>query len=336
MSIAITSWLRAFFALQTEAMESRGFVEVKGGDEEVARWPRTTGADVIAIAAVVDPYVRAAPLRFGGHGVARRWRAVADELEAALDAPADEYVGNRMFWRTLPAVSVYLHAQGAELPPEHVWQALLAQLAVPAELRNAGPRGDGPFKHFDGVKTFDDLYIAQFTYLRDLRGFDKAGDKVIPRTTNGDVVALADYWSKQLADAKHVMGHDGVVATWKAALADVDQVARKSDPNGIYPKNDTFWRALAPTAIQVAVADEAPSSSDLALAALKDSLTHLPENVKAGASAVATAVGEVAHGVGKVASEAGKGLFAGFGTPLLVGAGLVGLFLISRSKRQEA
>ena len=32
MSIEITTWLRAFFAVQATAMESRGFVEVDGGD----------------------------------------------------------------------------------------------------------------------------------------------------------------------------------------------------------------------------------------------------------------------------------------------------------------
>ena len=42
-----------------------------------------------------------------------------------------------------------------------------------------------------------------------------------------------------------------------------------------------------------------------------------------------------AHAVGKVANDAGKGLFAGFGTPLLIGAGLIGLFLITRSRDHE-
>lgn len=343
MSIPITTWLRAFFALQQSAMDNRGFAEIQIGDDDPIRWPRTTGSDVIEIAAVLNPCVREQPLRCGGHGVARRWRACVDDLERiALFAPRAEYDENRLFWYTLPSICVYLHAQGAPLPSHAIWEALFAQLAVPAELRNAGPKGDGPFKHFDNVKSFDDLYIEQFKHLRDLRGFDKmkpdagmtGSETVIPRSLNGDVIVLADYWTKQLAAVKRVMGHDAVVARWRAALTDVDQLARKADPNAVYPKNNAFWRAMRATAIQVAVADESPTKTDLAIEALKDSVTHLPENVKAGAAAVTNAVADVAHGVGKIANEAGKGLFAGFGTPLLVGAGLVGAFLLARANKK--
>src|SRR5688572_33188638 len=139
MSIEITTWLRAFFALQASAMESRGFVEVDAGDDNVVRWPRTSGHDVIAIAAVLDPYVRETPLRFGGHGIARRWRAVVDDLERfALIDPRDEYAENRAFWNTLPAICVYLHSEGAALPPHEVWDGLRAVLSDALALRNVG------------------------------------------------------------------------------------------------------------------------------------------------------------------------------------------------------
>jgi len=345
MSIAITTWLRAFFALQASAMESRGFIEIDAGTETAARWPRTTGHDVIAIAAVVDPYLREQPLRFGGHGLARRWRAVAEDLEQlALGEPRGEYAENRSFWNTLPAVFVYLHSQGAQLPPPEVWDALVAVLQDHSELRNVGPKGDGPFKHFPNVKTFDDLYMEQYKYLLDLRGFDELDPepgmggrkRKIPRSTNADVVALADYWSKQFADVKQVFGHADAMQRWKRALADVDQLARKADPNAVYPKNNAFWRDLKQTAVHIAVADEAPSKGDVALDAIKTSVKNLPDNIATGAKAVvgalSEAAGDIAHGVGKVANEAGKGLFSGFGGPLLVGAGLLGLFLISRNR----
>lgn len=344
MSYPITSWLRAFFALQSRAMDSRGFIELDGPEDEPIRWPRTVGSDVIAIAAVVDPYVRKQPLRFGGQGLARRWRTVMDDLEQyALAAPQSTYAGNREFWHALPPIFIYLHSVNAPLPEPRVWSALLAHLDEPVELRNVGPSGDGPFKHFDSVKTFDDLFVEQMKYLRDLRGFDKlkpdAGapgpEKIIPRTTNADIIALAVYWTKQLANVKKVFGHDSVEQRWRTTLADVDGIARKADPNAVYPKNNAFWRALQQTAIHVAVADEAPSKTDMIVEAVKDSVTHLPENIKAGANAVGNAVADVAHGAGKVASEAGKGLFAGFGTPLLVGAGLVGLFLITRKRESK-
>lgn len=340
--IEITTWLRAFFALQASAMESRGFVEIDIGDDNVLRWPRTSGHDVIAIAAVLDPYLRETSLRFGGHGIARRWRAIVDDLERiALADPREEYAENRAFWYALPAVCVYLHSEGAPMPSPEVWDALRALLADATALRNVGK--DSPFKPFD-VKTWDDLYIEQYKFLRDSRGSDELAPEPgmggtrykIPRTTNADVIALADYWSKKFADVKEVFGHKGAMERWKKTLVDVDSIARKGDPNALYPKNNGFWRDLKSTAIHIAVADEAPTKWDMAKDAIKDSIKNLPENIKSGAEKAATAVagaaGDIAHGVGKIANEAGKGLFSGFGTPLLIGGGLLGLFLISRNR----
>lgn len=131
MSIAVTSWLRAFFALREHAMDCRGFVEMPDGDDEVIRWPRTLGADVVAITGLLDPSVRAQPLRFGGRGLARRWRACVDDVALyGARAPADEYIENRTFWRALPALCVYLHAQAAALPSAPDWCALLARLGA--------------------------------------------------------------------------------------------------------------------------------------------------------------------------------------------------------------
>jgi hypothetical protein len=127
MAIPITSWLRAFFALQQSAMDGRGFVEIPNGDDEPLRFPRTTGNDVLAIAAALDPFIRQQPLRFGGHGVGQQWRACVDDLERL--ASHAEYAENRAFWHALPAVCVYLHSQRSPMPPPAVWDALLAQLA---------------------------------------------------------------------------------------------------------------------------------------------------------------------------------------------------------------
>lgn len=340
MSIEITTWLRAYFALQQTASDSRGTIELTLEDDEVVRWPRTIGVDVIAIAAAIDPVVRSQPLRFGGHGLARRWRAAMDDIEhEALRAPYTTYPQNRSFWATLAAMCVYLHSQGARLPAPDVFAGLITHLGEGVERRNVGPKADGPFKHFDGVSTFDDLFNAQLKYLRELRGSDElqpeagmtGGKRLTPRTTNADVIALADYWTKQLGAVKRVMGHAGVEARWKLSLTDVDTIARPGDPNAVYPKNNGFWRDLQHTAIHVAVADEAPSKSDMMLDAVKESIVSLPQNIKAGAAAVASGAAEIAGSVGKIAGEAGKGLFGGFGAPLLIGAGLVGMFLLSRN-----
>ncbi len=138
-SIPITSWLRAFFAMQECAIDGRGVMEIPDGDEDVVRWPRTDVADVAAIVQLLDPILRHQPLRFGGRGLARRWRSSIEALahEPPSGAGDAEYTDNRTFWRALPAICLYLHSRSVPLPPPSSWDALLARfgataLAVPA------------------------------------------------------------------------------------------------------------------------------------------------------------------------------------------------------------
>jgi hypothetical protein len=342
---SIQSWLRAFYAMEHTASLSRGTIEINPGTDDAARWPRTIGADVISIAAVVDLAIREYAHDDDAHGVIAPWRSAVHEIEhEALHHPRVTFIANREFWAALAGACIYLHSRNATLPPPFIWDALIAQLGERIEVRNAGPSGTTPFKQFDGVKTFDDLFIAQRAYLTQLRGVDQLNaepgmtgtKKPIPRSTNGDVITLADYWTKQLGRVKRVFGADGVEKNWRAALTEVDAIARKGDPSAVYAKNNGFWRVLQQTAIHVAVADEAPSQTDLMLDALKQSLGDLPQNIKAGAKAVVDSAsdiaGSIAHGAGHVAHEAGKGLFGSFGMPLLIGGGaLVGLYLLSRN-----
>ena len=336
------SWLDLYVELRARAEAVRGFIEL---ETDRSTWPRTTGADVLAIVATFDPHV--SRLRSPDHalGLQRRWRAcISDVGRLALTALGDTYPRNRELWACLSAVFVHLASINAPLPDPAMWAVLLDELGDVLAIRNVGPKGDGPFKQFADIKTFHDLYLAQFIYLRELRGVDRLKpepgmngvETLIPRSTNGDVVQLADYWSKQLASVKRVIGHDEAKRRWAAALVGVDQIARKGDPAAVYPKNNGFWRDLSYVARQVSAADEAPSKWDIYTESFKDAVKNLPENIAAGAARVADSVagvaGDVAHGVGKVANEAGRGLFSGFGTPLLIGGGLLGLFLISRSR----
>jgi len=348
MSFPITSWLRAYFALQERAFAARGYVELYPGTDEAVRWPRTTGADVLAISAVIDPAMREAPRTFGSEAIRQRWLLCRAQIgQLALAEPERTFEDNRAFWRTVLGVCSFLDSIAAPVPPQRVWNALLAELTAPRPLRNTGPRGDGPFKHFENVATFHDLYLEQYRYLRESRGSDMlkpepgmgGPEKPIPRTTNADVIKLADYWSEQLASVKRVINHDAVVKRWRAALDDVDQLARHGQADALYPKNNAFWRALSHTATHVSAADEAPTTWDIAIDSLKDSLEHLPENLKAGAETIvrkaAGLAGELAHGVGTIASQAGRGLFAGLGVPLLLGGGLIAMFLLSERHDQH-
>ena len=330
MSQHIHSWVDGVLALRERAYATRGFVELDDG----SRWPRTTGTDVIAIAAFVDPLVK----KHGTLGILRRWRAtLADLQREALPAAHDTYAENRTFWASLEATVVYLDDVAVASPSPALWDALVADIGA---RRNIGPSGDDPISHFDNIKTYDDLYTAQLKLLKAKRGTDaldqpagfSGGKRDIPRTTNADVLQLATYWSNELAKVKHVFGHDGVVARWTPVIADVDKLAKPGRPDDVYAKNNEFWRELQEVAIQIAVSDEAPSKWDMVVDSVKDSIVHLPQNLGIAASKGADLIESAAHAVGKVANEAGKGLFAGLGAPVLIGAGLIGLFLISRNR----
>ncbi len=346
---SIHTWLRAFVAMEHTASQARGTIEINLDNDDAVRWPRTIGADVISIAAIVDVAMRPYEDADDAPAVTSYWRSVTRTIERdALGAPRSTFSSNRTFWAALSGACTYLHRQGAALPPPFIWGALLAQLGERIDVRNVGPSGATPFKQFDGVKTFDDLFIAQRRYLTELRGADDrepdpgmtGPKKPIPRSTNADVIVLADYWTHQLSRVKRVFGAEAVTQRWKAALVDVEAHARKADPSAVYANNNGFWRALQQTAIHVAVADEAPSQTDLMLDALATSLGELPQNIKSGVKALASGAsdlaGGLAHGVGKVASEAGRGLFGGFGVPLLIGGGLVGLYLLTRADHHES
>ena len=334
MSQHFQTWVDGHLAVRHRAYETRGSITLDSG----ARWPRTTGNDVIATAAVVDPVIR----QYGTPGILRRWRAVcADIASDGVAAASDTFPGNRDFWATFEAVAVFLDDVVAPSPKDSLWSALLVELGT---RRNVGPSGDGPIARFDNIKTYDDLYQAQITFLREKRGADKLDPpsgfsgtaRLIPRTTNADVLQLATYWTNQLGAVRHTLNHDSVVAEWQVALKDVDAFAKPGAPGDVYPKNNELWRVMWHVAVQVAVSDEALTPWDMTVDSVKDSVLHLPDTISDVASKGAALVEGAAHAAGKIANEAGQGLFSGLGAPVLIGAGLIGLFLVSRGRDPQA
>lgn len=337
MSTPSTSdWLDAYLLLRRAASTLRGVAERVDEYDEIVRSPDTIGHDVIAIAALTDPHLRPHYSAFGGLAIAARWRALLDDLERhALPDPDRAYRENETFWRTLAAVYIFLHSVDAPGPDREQWENLVASIADGPPARNAGPTEADPFVPLAQVTTFSDLFLAQHRHLRELRGFDRATKPdplgQIPRTTHDDVIKLADYWSRQLARTKEISGHARVVARWKVAMADVEQIARAGAPSAVYVNNEPFWFALRATAIYVSVANETPSKADLLFEAIKDNVTRLPENVVSGAKAIASAAGDAASGVASGVGKAiNKGLLSGIGTPLLVGGGLLAAIWLSR------
>jgi hypothetical protein len=275
------SWDEAFHQLWALATRHRGLSAPHEplADNLAQVWPRTRGSDVLAIAAVVDPLVRALPAETGNLGISRRWRYCASDLvEFALDQPEREYVHNRAFWPTVAATMAYLASIHAPVPIP-LWGALLAELANPAGSREL-VRDDYLYLAAD---SYQQLWQVQRLALSELRGVDRpepapeTGARAsVPRTTNGDIFQLATFWTLALIKAEphgrdlapdvlETLGLDGVKRRWQAVQADVDGYAKAGDPRDVYPKNHEFWRATASIAVAISALDDLPLSLDLAV-----------------------------------------------------------------------
>jgi hypothetical protein len=345
--MSILTWNDIYFQLWTQASQSRGTVTTIGepsgheGYSTIPEWPRTTGGDVIAMATLVDPILAALPLRPGGYGITRLWQTAVIDLEGfAFVQPSAEYLHNRSFWSTLLAVASYLDTMGAPLPLDEALETLVDMLWSPVEYRNAG----GPTTKTITEGTTEKMWNAQRDEMMKARGFDVREPTAaiggtamkVPRTTNADIVRLADYWGKQLAafvpkaffgGVPNTMGLQGQLKRWSAVMDDVDKLARKGKPDELYPKNHEFWHETIGLATNLAVWGEQPSTFELAVESTKQAAADLPGRIAGAAGAVAKAVGDVAR-------EAGAGLLSGMGKPLLIGGGvLVGLLLLFRRGR---
>ncbi|HEY3805971.1 MAG TPA: hypothetical protein VGL61_25355 [Kofleriaceae bacterium] len=119
----IHNWTDGFIAVRKRAISTRGAIELDDGP----KWPRTTGDDVVLIAALFDPSVRASATA----GLVRRWRSTLDAIErSALAAPSDTYGDNRAFWNTLEMAAVTLDDQAAPVPDSEVWHRLTDELGT--------------------------------------------------------------------------------------------------------------------------------------------------------------------------------------------------------------
>ena len=348
--MSMLTWNDIYYQLWTQAAQSRGTVTDMGDPAAASQystmteWPRTTGADAIAVASLVDPILGGLPLRPGGYGITRLWQTAVIELESvAFAAPGTEYGHNHSLWSTLLAVVSYLDTMDAPLPSDEALEALLATLWAPVDHRNAS----GPTTRTITEGTAEKMWASQREEMIKARGFDlregtaatPGSTMKIPRTTNADIVRLAEYWGKQLAafvpkaffgGASNTMGLAGQLKRWSAMMDDVDKLARKGKPDEVYPKNWEFWHESVGLATNLAVWDNVPSSFELFIDSTKQAVHDLPGRLADVAGAVAGAVGKVAH-------DAGAGLLSGLGKPLLVGGGvLITAILLLRSGRSRA
>jgi hypothetical protein len=339
----IHRWTDVYVELKRRLEELRGFVEIENAPG-VRRWPRTTGHDVIAIAAVLDQRLRYAPTIYGSDSLRRRWRECVDDLERyAWTEPRSVYPENRAFWST--ALMVCVHLDSAEQPPPEAafWEAFLLQFEQGADdRRNAGEA------------SAEDAYFEQHREYMRTRGVDQRYPtptfpwELVPRTTNTDAIVLATFWTNRitLAHARNGAKLDDAAKRWNDCLAKIAAATKGVASDAPYADNQALWsctRELAHAIDSVIVIDAAVSLIGKAGDIVSEVVDDLPGSLKHGAEAVAhgtgKVLGEIAGGFGDVAGKAVKGFLGEFTTPLLVvGGGVAALYLLTRNNEhhQEA
>jgi hypothetical protein len=361
--MSFLTWNDVYHELWLQAAQSRGTVTSIGELPGTTRystlpeWPRTTGADAIAIASLVDPILSATPLRPGGYGITRLWQAAIIEIEAiAFPMPAAEYVHNRALWSTLLAVAAHLNTMGAPVPDEETWGAVLATLWAPAvAYRNATGPQSGPQTKTLTAPTFERMWDTLRAELATARGFDRRDDEIggtidVPRTTSADVRRLEAYWGRALVQLqlKVISGavpspeeFEDLQLEWQAVAGAVDEHAVHGNTHEVYPGNLEFWRATSALSTVLDVLEAGPAPYELVDAGKPAPVTpgRPPVSEAPPATPKATdlssrlneaadsAVTALAH----LVNDASAGLVKTVGRPLLItGAAVAALILLLR------
>ncbi len=163
-----------------------------------------------------------------------------------------------------------------------------------------------------------------------------------PETTNADVRQLAEVWTRvhariwrsELARAKQHKDE------WNEARSTIEIATAGADPAATFADNERFWlRWTKRQAIYLSAVRDMPSKWGMVVDSVKGSVLRLPETLSAGAGATVDVSADALHTAGNLASGAlqaagnlatapVRGLFGKLGTPLLIGAAVVGGVLI--------
>jgi hypothetical protein len=225
-------------------------------------WPHTTSRDAFAVALVFD----AAIDEHASGAMVARWIVESDLLAGEPDDAVDPYVGNRSLWETLAAAAVELDRAHAPLPKSSAIEDALRELetvhpAAPRERRNTS--GTMLVTVF-AEPTWRAMALRQLDFFRALRGGAARCNPFelpVPTTTNADVVALAVYWSDQLAhlgSSANDTHHRLVYSCWREVVHRVLRDAKTAPGREPCRHNLEFWTSLLLLATQSDACDAAP------------------------------------------------------------------------------
>jgi hypothetical protein len=274
--MSLVTWNDVYCDLWMQAAKSRGTVTSAGSvpgaswPTTLPEWPRTTDADVLAIAAVVDPILIATPPRPGVHAIIRLWENVLLELDGIPAPPSSlEYAHNRSFWSTLLDIAAYLSMAGAAVPIDEMREPLEAVLWSPvSEYRNAAV----PSTRTLTAPTYSRMWETLRAELARARGADLHDDElggtiIVPRTTNADALQLETYWTRPLVQLQmRVMtgtlrspeDFEDVQLEWQAVTGGIAHDAVLGRAADSYRGNLELWRGTRALALALDSLDILP------------------------------------------------------------------------------
>lgn len=260
---SVHSWSDTYQVLRAKAEASRGMVTITANGAPSATFPHTTTNDVFGISLVFDAAVH----EHAAKALLDRWTAESDLLAGEPDNCAGPYVGNRSFWETLALVAIELDRVQAPLPEQAMLEDAMADLemvsAAPSnQVRNAA--GATLMTVFT-ERSWKAMALRQFEFFRRLRGEGAVGSPFLPRvpaTRNAEVLALAGYWTEQLARIGENASdtyHRLVYSCWREVMQQVERYAKHANPQATYPLNPQFWCALLLLATQSDACNATPT-----------------------------------------------------------------------------
>ncbi len=347
MSKPVYSWSDAYLALADLFGAARGWLYDNAAGQTTRRCPSTTNADAILIAAIFDDRLRRAPSAFGRESMLGKWQACIANVERSAAPPADphaRYHHSKTFWECIREACLYLAKTDEPPPSGSTWDAIRAQIADPIA-RNAlvplpliGGSGDT-----DHDQTAEETLIAQRSAYLDKRGVDDRYPKppfpmpAIPRTTNADAMTLATYWSNRVADVnqRHTGQLDAAARAWTACVDKISAATKAGKPEAVYTANDALWSCVRDLALDVDGAIAA-SAADTLIGAIHKVPGMVVHGAEVAVHETGKLLGAAASGLGDLAGDLAGGFFGKFTTPLLIGGGVLTVYLLTRNRGDHA
>ena len=259
---AIQSWADVYHKLRAKAEATRGTVTVAPYGGPSAIWPHTTSRDAFAIAVVFDTAIE----DHTSAAMVARWIVESDLLAGEPDDSTEPYLGNRSLWDTLAAASGELDRVHAPLPDLSVIDDAMRELetARPAPSRDRRNAAATMFVTVFAEPSWRAMATRQLEFFQALRGSHAGSEPFapsVPATSNADVLALADYWTDELArigDNARDTFQRVLYSSWRDVVHRVLRECKHAPAHERCTHNPEFWISLLLLTTQSDACDAAP------------------------------------------------------------------------------